>query len=112
MIGAALDAGARCAFVLADALYGAASRIRRMLEARQQPYVLATRSNHTLRLLTNEGLEQTDPLTLADALPPEAWAPQPKKLKTPEEFVIMKTHAAIGADTLRSIDAAHQESGV
>ena len=73
MIAAALDAGAPCAFVLADALYGAASRIRRVLEARQQPYVLATRSNHTLRFLTDEGLEQTDPLTLADALPPEAW---------------------------------------
>jgi SRSO17 transposase len=73
MIAAALDAGAPCAFVLADALYGADSRIRRMLEARQQPYVLATRSNHTLRLLTNDGLEQTNPLTLADALPPEAW---------------------------------------
>jgi SRSO17 transposase len=73
MIAATLDAGAPCAFVLADALYGADSRIRRMLEARQQPYVLATRSNHTLRLLTNEGLEQTDPLTLADAVPPEVW---------------------------------------
>src|SRR6195952_4253234 len=73
MIAAALDTGAPCAFVLADALYGADSRIRRMLEARQQPYVLATRSNHTLRFVTNEGLEQTDPLTLADALPPEAW---------------------------------------
>lgn len=70
MIAAALDAGAPCAFVLADALYGADPRIRRMLEARQQPYVLATWSNHTLRLLTDEGLEQTDPLTLADALPP------------------------------------------
>jgi len=43
MIAAALDAGAPCAFVLADALYGADSRIRRMLEARRQPYVLATR---------------------------------------------------------------------
>jgi SRSO17 transposase len=74
MIGAALDAGARCAFVLADALYGADSRLRRMLEARQQPYVLATRSNHMLPLLTKDGLEQTDPRTLADALPPEAWA--------------------------------------
>ena len=75
MIAAALDAGAPCAFVLADALYGADSRIRRMLEARQQPYVLATRSNHTLRFVTNDGLEQTDPLTLADALAPEAWTP-------------------------------------
>jgi hypothetical protein len=37
MIAAALDAGAACAFVLADALYGADSRIRRMLEARRRP---------------------------------------------------------------------------
>ena len=75
MIGAALDAGATGAFVLADALYGADPRLRRRLEARQQPYVLATRSNHVLRLLTNDGLAQTDPRTLADALPPAAWAP-------------------------------------
>ena len=45
------------------------SRIRGMLEARRQPYVLATRSNHTLRLLTNKGREQTAPLTRADTLP-------------------------------------------
>jgi hypothetical protein len=48
MLAAALDAGEPCAFVL------------------------ATRSNYTLRLLTSGGLEQTDPL-LADALPPDAW---------------------------------------
>jgi SRSO17 transposase len=74
LIAAALDAGARCAFVLADALYGSDSRLRRMLEARGQPYVLATRSNHTLRLVTQAGLVQTDPATLAEALPSEAWA--------------------------------------
>lgn len=74
LVAAALDAGARCAFVLADALYGSDSRLRRMLEARGQPYVLATRSNHTLRLLSEAGLVQTDPATLADALPSEAWA--------------------------------------
>lgn len=32
MIAAALDAGAPCAFVLGDAVYGADSRLRRMLE--------------------------------------------------------------------------------
>lgn len=73
LIADALDAGAPCAFVLADALYGADSRIRRMLEARRQPYVLATRSNHTLRMLTGAALVQTDPVTLADALPARAW---------------------------------------
>ena len=34
LIAAALDAGAPCAWVLADALYGSDSRLRRMLETR------------------------------------------------------------------------------
>jgi SRSO17 transposase len=74
MIAAALDAGVPCAWVLADALYGSDSRLRRMLEARQQPYVLAVRSNHCLHLLTADGLRQTTPQQLADELPPEAWS--------------------------------------
>jgi hypothetical protein len=45
-----------------------------MLEARRQPYVLAVRSNHCLRLLTAGGLLQTDPDALADALPSDAWS--------------------------------------
>ena len=57
----AASAGAPCAWVLADALYGSDSRLRRMLEGRRQPYVLAVRSNHTLRMLTATGLLQTDP---------------------------------------------------
>jgi SRSO17 transposase len=73
LIAAALDAGTPCAWVLADALYGCDSRLRRMLEARGQPYVLATRSNHVLRLLTRDGLVQTDPAEMADALPAAAW---------------------------------------
>jgi len=73
LIAAALDAGTPCAWVLADALYGADSRLRRMLEARRQPYVLATRSNHVLRLLTCDGLLQTNPADMADALSPTAW---------------------------------------
>lgn len=74
LIAAALDAGAPCAWVLADALYGSDSRLRRMLEARRQPYVLAVRSNHTLRMLTATGLLQTDPAQLAEALSGTAWA--------------------------------------
>src|SRR6516164_2951885 len=38
-------------FVLADAVYGSDSRLRRMLEDRGQPYVLAVRSNHCLRFI-------------------------------------------------------------
>src|SRR3984885_8429759 len=74
MIAAALDAGVPCAWVLADALYGSDSRLRRMLEARRQPYVLAVRSNHHLRFLTQEGLVQTNPAELADEVPTEAWS--------------------------------------
>jgi SRSO17 transposase len=75
MISAALDAGATCAYVLADAVYGSDSRLRRMLEKRGQPYVLAVRSNHCLRFITAEGFVQTDPKTLADAFAPEAFVP-------------------------------------
>jgi SRSO17 transposase len=73
LIGAALDAGAGCAFVLADALYGSDTQLRRMLEERGQPYVLAVRSNHHLRFLDGWTLVQTDPATMADELAPAAW---------------------------------------
>jgi SRSO17 transposase len=77
MIGAALDAGTACAWVLADAVYGSDSALRRMLEGRHQPYVLAVRSNHHLRFLTAEGIVQTDPAEIADALAPEDWHAHP-----------------------------------
>ena len=74
MIAAALDAGARCRWVLADALYGGDSKLRQMLEARRQPYVLAVRSNQTLRMITEQGLVHTDPKRIAVALPKKGWA--------------------------------------
>ena len=73
LIGAALDAGAPCAWVLADALYGSDSRLRRLLEDRRQPYVLAVRSNLHLRFVTRTGFIQTDPAALADELDADAW---------------------------------------
>ena len=73
MIGTALDANVPCAWVLADALYGSDSSLRRMLEARRQPYVLAVRSNLTLRFVTQEGLYQTDPAGLADDQNDSDW---------------------------------------
>ena len=73
MIAEALDSGLPCAWVLADAVYGSDYQTRHMLEARGQPYVLAIRSNHTLRLLTAEGLLQTDPAELAESLPQGQW---------------------------------------
>lgn len=74
LIATALDAGVPCAWVLADAVYGSDSRLRRMLEERGQGYVLAVRSNHCLRFVDPRGLVQTDPGTLADDLGPDAWA--------------------------------------
>lgn len=74
MIARSLDAGLPCAWVLADALYGSDYRLRRMLEEREQPYVLAVRSNQTLRFLAEGwGLVQTDPGTIASELAKEDW---------------------------------------
>jgi SRSO17 transposase len=73
LIAAALDAGVPCRWVLADALYGGDYSLRSMLEARRQPYVLAVRSNHHLRFIAQEGLIETDPKTIAEDLPTDAW---------------------------------------
>jgi len=77
LITTALDAGVPCAWVLADALYGSDSRLRRLLEERRQPYVLAVRSNLHLRFVTKKGFVQTDPATMADELPKRAWRTLP-----------------------------------
>lgn len=73
MIARTLDAGLPCAWVLADALYGSDHQLRRMLEKRGQPYVLAVRSNHTLRFFEEWNLIQTDPLTMAEAFEDDEW---------------------------------------
>ena len=73
LIASALDAGVPCAFVLGDALYGSDRRLRRMLEARQQPYVLAVRSNEPMRV-GGGSLQATTSGLLTHALPPDAWA--------------------------------------
>lgn len=75
MIARLLDEGTPCAFVLADAVYGSDHRFRRMLEDRGQAYVLAVRKSHTLRLLEQWSLVQSDPATMVADLPPEAWQP-------------------------------------
>ena len=77
LIAAALDAGAPCRWVLADALYGGDYQLHQGLEDRRQPYVLAVRSNQTLRLMTQEGLIETDPGTIAEDWPAEGWTRLP-----------------------------------
>lgn len=73
MIAAALDEQTPCRWVLADPPYGGGYRLRRMLEERRQPYVLAVRSSQDLRFLVDEGSIGTDPKTLADDLQEQDW---------------------------------------
>ena len=73
MVANLLDEGLPCAFVLADAVYGTDIRFRRMLENRAQPYILAVKSNHTLRSLEECGLVQTNPKIMVSERLPEAW---------------------------------------
>jgi len=56
-------------------VYGSDSRFRRMLEAREQPFVLAVRSTHSLRFPEEWHLVQTDPATIVAELSPEDWQP-------------------------------------
>lgn len=77
LIATALEAGVPCRWVLADALYGGDYRLRRMLEERRQPYVLAVRSNHHLRFIAPEGFVETDPKTITDDLSADAWTTLP-----------------------------------
>ena len=75
MIARLLDAGLPCAWVLADALHGSDCQLRRLLEGRGQPYVLAVRSNQSIRFLAEDwGLVQTDPATVAAELDDGDWA--------------------------------------
>lgn len=74
LIAVALDAGAPCAWVLVDAVCSSDSRVRDMLEARGQPYVLATSGYDRLRYLTADGPAPIDRDLSALAPRPEAWS--------------------------------------
>ena len=65
MVEEALEAGVPCAYVLGDAVYGADSSLRRMLERRLQPYVLAVRGTHVMRRGGAQWYEKTSPEELA-----------------------------------------------
>jgi SRSO17 transposase len=69
MVEHALEAGARPAWVVADAVYGADSKLRFFLEARQQPYVVAVSSQQSVWV----AFRQQRVKTLAAQLPAEAW---------------------------------------
>jgi SRSO17 transposase len=67
----ALDAGVTARWVVADALYGSDSALRRWLEQRQQGYVLALRSN--VYLWDPERSERVTVATRIGHLKPRAW---------------------------------------
>src|ERR687894_1595871 len=73
MIGRALDAGLPCAWVLGDEIYGSDRRLRMELERREQPFMLAVRSNEKLWAVLDERLGQHTAARLAAALPARAW---------------------------------------
>ena len=73
MIGRALDAGLPCAWVLGDEIYGSDRRLRMDLERREQPFVLAIRSNEKLWAVLDKHLGQHAASRLAASLPTRAW---------------------------------------
>lgn len=70
LIAAALDASIPCAYVLADALYGSDKSLRVMLEQREQPHVLAVRSNERLMAGSFHARSATE---IANAIAPGDW---------------------------------------
>jgi SRSO17 transposase len=71
MMAELLGAGLPVRWVLADALYGSDAPMRWMLEERGQPYVLAVRSNQSVKFLEGWLPVLTDPAAMAAAIPDE-----------------------------------------
>src|SRR4051812_37133891 len=69
MIGRALDAGLPYAWVLGDEIYGSDRRLRMDLERREQPFVLAIRSNEKLWAMLDGHLGQHTASRLAASMP-------------------------------------------
>ena len=75
-IAAARDAGVACAWVLADALCGSDHRLRRMLEDRGQPCVLAVRMSQSAKVFEGWSPVLSDPAAMARAIPDSDWQRQ------------------------------------
>ena len=73
MLADLLDAGLPVRWVLADALYGSDAQLQWMLEERGQPYVLAVRSNQSVKFLEGWIPVLTDPAAMATAIPDDDW---------------------------------------
>jgi SRSO17 transposase len=74
MLERALDAGTPASWVTGDAVYGSDRSLRRWLEEREQPFVLAVRRNEPLWVWTPDyGPEQYAADELAAALAADDW---------------------------------------
>lgn len=73
MIARALDAGVPAGWVTGDEVYGQHSRLRRMLEERQMPYVMAVPVNQRVIARHNEKVGEFRADGLAAMLPAQAW---------------------------------------
>ena len=72
MLERALNADIKAAWVAGDCLYSS-SKLRCMLEQRQQAYVLAVSSAFLLRFFEQEGLRQAQVRELFGELPTQSW---------------------------------------
>jgi SRSO17 transposase len=73
MLERALDAGVPVSWVTADSIYGSDRRLRRWLEERQQPFVLAVGSHEYLWVATKWYPVQVAATELVDGAPAGAW---------------------------------------
>jgi SRSO17 transposase len=71
MVEAALDAGVPCSWVLGDSVYGSDKGLRRTLEEREKPYVLAVRSDE--RLMTEISFTTRTAAEIATSLEAGDW---------------------------------------
>lgn len=73
MIARALDAGVPAGWVTGDEVYGQHSRLRRMLEERQMPYVMAVPVNQRVIARRDGNVRELRADALAAQLPAQAW---------------------------------------
>ncbi len=73
MLARAIDAGVPAGWVTADEVYGQHSRLRRMLEERQMPYVLAVPVNQRVIAVVQGKVAELRADALAARLPVQAW---------------------------------------
>lgn len=73
MLGRVLDAQVPVGWVTGDEVYGQHSRLRRMLEDRQVPYVLAVPVNQRVITLLEGRIRELRADDLAARLPGQAW---------------------------------------